>query len=105
MIALLAPLLRTREYLYTGDRILAAKAVELGLATRTVAPDHLLDEATALARRIAAQPPVAVQGTKRVLNMHLARALGGAVQAGFAAEAVSMTTDEHRQRLQALRDR
>ena len=51
----------------------------------------------------AAQPPVAVQGTRRVLNMHLARALGGAVQAGFAAEAVSMTTDEHRQRLEAMR--
>jgi enoyl-CoA hydratase len=102
---LLAPLLRTREYLYTGDRIPAAKAVELGLATRTVAPDDLLPEAMALAQRIAVQPPVAVQGTRRVLNLHLARALGGAVQAGFAAEAVSMATDEHRQRLQALRDR
>jgi enoyl-CoA hydratase len=100
---LLTSMLRTREYLFTGDRIPAAVAVEVGLATRTVAPDDLLPEAMALAVRIAAQPAPAVQGTKRVLNMHLAQALSGAVQAGFAAEAVTMVSDEHRQRLLALR--
>lgn len=102
---LLAPLLRTREYLFTGDRIPAARAVELGLASRTTAPDQLLPEARRLAERIGAQPVAAIQGTKRVLNMHLSRALSGAVQAGFAAEAVSMESDEHRERLLALRDR
>jgi enoyl-CoA hydratase len=101
---LLGPLLRTREYLFTGDRIPAAKAVELGLASRTVPPDELLAEARTLADRLAAQPTEAIQGTKRVLNMHLAQALSGAVQAGFAAEKVSMTSEEHRQRLLALRD-
>jgi enoyl-CoA hydratase len=100
---LLGPLLRSREYLFTGDRIPAATAVELGLASRTVAPEQLLAEARKLADRLAAQPPEAIQGTKRVLNMHLAQALTGAVQAGFAAEKVSMTTEEHRQRLLALR--
>jgi enoyl-CoA hydratase len=100
---LIAPLLRTREYLYTGDRIPAAKAVELGLASRTVAPDELLAEARQLADRIAAAPGPAVQGTKRVLNMHLARALSGPLQAGFAEELSTMQSDEHRKRLLALR--
>jgi enoyl-CoA hydratase len=100
---LIAPLLRTREYLYTGDRIPAAKAVELGLATRTVAPESLLDEARQLAERMAALPGPAVQGTKRVLNMHLSRALSGPLQAGFAEELVTMESDEHRQRLLSLR--
>jgi enoyl-CoA hydratase len=100
---LLGPLLRTREYLFTGDRIPADRAVELGLASRTTAPEHLLPEARKLAQRLAGQPVAALQGTKRVLNMHLAQALGGAVQAGFAAEKVSMETEEHRQRLLALR--
>jgi enoyl-CoA hydratase len=102
---LLGPLLRSREYLLTGDRIPAAVAVELGLASRTTAPDDLMPEAMRLAQRLAAQPPAAVSGTKRVLNMHLSRALAGAVQAGFAAEAVTMQSDDHRQRLLALRDR
>lgn len=100
---LIAPLLRTREYLYTGDRIPAATAVELGLASRTVAPDALLAEAMQLAERMAALPAPAVQGTKRVLNMHLARALSGPLQAGFAEELASMESDEHRRRLLSLR--
>lgn len=100
---LLTPILRSREYLYTGDRIPAAAAVELGLATRTTAPADLLPEARRLAERLAAQPHAALQGTKRVLNMHLAQALSGAMQAGFAAEAVTMQSPEHRERLLALR--
>jgi enoyl-CoA hydratase len=100
---LLTPILRSREYLFTGDRIPAATAVELGLATRTTAPEDLLPEARRLAERLAAQPIEALQGTKRVLNMHLSQALSGAVQAGLAAEAVTMRSDEHRERILALR--
>lgn len=100
---LLTPLLRSREYLFTGDRIPAARAVELGLASRTTAPDDLIPQAKELAHRLAAQPPEAVQGTKRVLNMHLAQALSGAVQAGFAAEETTMKSEEHRRRMLALR--
>lgn len=100
---LLTAIQRTREYLFTGERIRAAKAVELGLATRTTPPEDLLPEARRLAERLAQQPPQALQGTKRVLNMHLSRALSGPVQAGFAEEEATMQTDEHRQRLLALR--
>jgi enoyl-CoA hydratase len=100
---LLTPIIRSREYLYTGDRIPAAEAVELGLATRTVAPDDLLPEARRLAGRLAQQPAEALRGTKRVVNMHLSRALSGAMQAGFAAEAVTMQSAEHQERLLALR--
>jgi enoyl-CoA hydratase len=100
---LMTALQRSREYLFTGDRIPAATAVELGLATRTTAPDELMDEARKLAGRLAQQPPEALQATKRVLNMHLSQALSGPVQAGFAAEEATMQTEEHRKRLLALR--
>lgn len=100
---LLTPLLRSREYLFTGDRIGADLAVELGLASRVVPEASLFDEARRLAGRIAAQPAGAVQGTKRVLNLHLSRALSGALQAGFAAELATMESSEHRERLLALR--
>jgi len=102
---LLTPIMRTREHLFTGDRIPAALAVEVGLASRTTAPDELLAEAGRLAARLADQPPAALQGTKRVVNMHLSRALAGAVQAGFAAEQATMQSDEHRRRLLGLRSR
>ena len=102
---LLTPVLRSREYLYTGDRIPAATAVELGLATRVTTAEDLLPEARRLAGRLAAQPAEAMRGTKRVLNMHLSQALGGAMQAGLAAEAVTMQSAEHRDRLLALRQK
>lgn len=100
---LLGPILRSREYLYTGDRIPAATAVELGLASRTTAPDDLLPEARRLADRLAGQPAEALRSTKRVANMYLSQALGGPLQAGFAAEVTTMRSAEHRQRLLALR--
>ncbi|GAA5060269.1 enoyl-CoA hydratase/isomerase family protein [Nocardia callitridis] len=102
---LLTPILRSREYLYTGDRIDAATAVEIGLASRTIEPDELLPEAIRLAHRLAEQPQAAIRGTKSVLAMHLAQALGAAVRAGFAAEAVTMRSEEHRERLLALRSK
>jgi enoyl-CoA hydratase len=102
---LLTNIMRTREYLLTGERIPAAMAVELGLASRVTDPGDLLNEARRVAGRLAAQPPLAVRGTKQVLNMHLSRALAGAVQAGFAAEEVTMQSDEHQQRMAALRTR
>jgi enoyl-CoA hydratase len=99
---LLTPILRSREYLYTGDRIPAATAVELGLATRVVPAADLLAAAHALAERLASQPAEALRGTKRVAGMYLAQALSGAMQAGFAAERATMLTPEHRERLLAL---
>ncbi|MET8651139.1 MULTISPECIES: enoyl-CoA hydratase/isomerase family protein [Nocardia] len=102
---LLTPILRTREFLYTGDRIDAATAVEVGLASRTVAPDELLAEARKLAERLAAMPAEALRSTKRVVNMYLSQALGGPMQAGFAAEVSTMKSPEHRERLLAIRAR
>jgi enoyl-CoA hydratase len=102
---LLGPSLRLREYLYTGDRIPAATAVELGLATRVVPHDDLEAEALRVAQRLAGQPVAALQGTKRVVNMHLAQALAGPVQAGLDAEGATMQSGDFRERLDALRSR
>jgi len=100
---LLGPMLRFREYLYTGDQIPAATAVELGLASRVVPHEDLLPEAGRLAQRLAAQSAPALQGTKRVLNLYLSQALAGAVQAGLAEERATMQSAEYRQSVDALR--
>jgi enoyl-CoA hydratase len=57
------------------------------------------------AARLAAQPPEALRSTKRVVNMHLSQVLGGPLQAGFAAEVVTMQSDEHRDRLLAFKQK
>jgi enoyl-CoA hydratase/carnithine racemase len=70
---------RALELNLTGDPIGAEEACELGLASRVV-PDHeLLDTALAWARKLAGQPPLAVQQIKRV-------SAAGDLDAGIEAE-------------------
>ena len=59
---------RAAELLFTGDMIDAATALELRLVSRVVAHDDLLPTARALATRIAANPPLAVQRLKAGLR-------------------------------------
>jgi len=58
-----------RELAFTGRRMTAAEAKDCGLVNAVFA-DHatMLDEVTALARRIAGHSPLAVAGTKEMLN-------------------------------------
>ncbi|SHK03175.1 enoyl-CoA hydratase [Pseudonocardia thermophila] len=88
---LMTSLLTAKEYLLTGRRIPAARAVELGLANRVVPAAELLAEAHALAAEIAAQPRQAVRDTKRALNIHLGNAVAAVMDFAFAAESHSFS--------------
>jgi enoyl-CoA hydratase len=91
----LTSLLSAKEYLFTGDRISAHDAVRLGLANRVVNDGAVLEEATVLARRIAAQPTEALRATKRLVNAALERAVAGSLDFAVAAESVSSGSAEH----------
>ncbi len=59
---------KTRELVMLGDRLSATEAARIGLVTRVV-PDVELEEATmALAYRLRAKPPLALQRTKAQIN-------------------------------------
>jgi enoyl-CoA hydratase len=88
IVALLLPWLagpKAAKYLLlTGDdRVSAAEAQAMGLVTRVVPAAALLDEAVALAKRIAANDAQAVRLTKRAINRSLD--IGGMRQALLAA--------------------
>jgi enoyl-CoA hydratase len=95
---LMMSILRAKEYLLTGDRIPAPEALRLGLANRVVAPSDLMTKAREIASRLAAQPPQALQETKRILNMHLTRASFGVIEAALNAESESFLMPEHHER-------
>lgn len=62
----------TRQLAMTGQDIDAARAFAIGLVTEVFADDDaLVAGAAALARDIAASPPLVVQGIKRVMNARL----------------------------------
>ena len=54
------------EMLLTGDAIDAAAAARFGLVNKVVPAARLMDEALAIARRIAANAPLAVQAAKEL---------------------------------------
>lgn len=93
-------LLLAKEYALTGARIPAAKAVEFGLANHVV--DDPLEAAIACARRIAGQPQQAVESTKRMLNMHLERAVLAVLDYANTAEDMSLQTDDLRDNIARL---
>lgn len=55
-------------YVLTGKRFDAAEAERIGLITKVVEDGHLMDEAMALAREIAAMPRLAVLACKEGVN-------------------------------------
>lgn len=61
------PLAIALELALTGDPIDARRAHELGLVNRVVPADRLMDEALALAGRIAENAPLAVRYSKSVM--------------------------------------
>ncbi|HEY8545824.1 MAG TPA: enoyl-CoA hydratase-related protein [Acidimicrobiales bacterium] len=59
---------KAKELMWLADRIDAAAALSLGLVNRVVPKDDLAAEVDALARRLAARPPLAVAGIKRAVD-------------------------------------
>ena len=93
-------LLVAKEYALTGARIPAARAVELGLANHVVADP--VAEAVACAKRMVELPRQAVESTKRLLNLHLERAVLATLDFAMTAEEQSFQTDDFRVTIERL---
>jgi enoyl-CoA hydratase len=91
-----------KEYVLTGDRIPARRAAEIGLVNHVCADDEVLDQALACAGRIAKLPRRAAQDTKRIVNLHLERAITATIDFALAAEDRSFTSPELRANLDRL---
>jgi enoyl-CoA hydratase len=89
-------LLLAKEYAFTGDRISAARAAEIGLANHVCPDGEVLPAALAAAQKIAALPRQAVEATKRVLNLHAERAVLATIDFAMASETESFDTPELR---------
>jgi enoyl-CoA hydratase len=57
-----------KEFLYTGDRMSARRAYEVGMVNRVVARGELMDRTMELAVRIAEMPRMGLALTKRAVN-------------------------------------
>jgi enoyl-CoA hydratase/carnithine racemase len=62
---------KASEIFFTGRTLTAQECLELGLVSKVVPAELLMKETLALAHEIAANAPLAVQGTKRMMRMGL----------------------------------
>jgi enoyl-CoA hydratase len=96
---LLTSLMLAKEYALTGDRIPAKRAAEIGLVNHVVPDGEVMEQALACARRIAALPQQAVEATRRVINLHLERAVLATLDFALGAEEKSFDSPELRANL------
>jgi enoyl-CoA hydratase len=102
---LLTSLMLAKEYALTGDRIPAKRAAEIGLVNHVVADDDVMPKALECARRIAQLPKQAVEDTRRVVNLHLERAVLATIDFALTAENRSFDSPELRANLDRLLDK
>jgi len=96
---------RARELMFLGDRVEARECQRLGLVNRVVPDAALEGEALALARRLAAGPPIALRFMKDNLN----RALDLDLQSCLDLEAERMVlgaqTEDYLEAVKAFQER
>ena len=93
---------RAAELLFTGDVIDAKTAAEWGLVSRVVPADRLMDEAMALANRIAQQPPQALRLAKTLMRHGTTSSYDTIMEMSAAAQALMHETNDHVEGVNAI---
>ena len=93
---------RASELLYTGRAMTSEEALAWGFFNRLVAPDALLEEASALAGQIATGPTLAHAVTKRMLHAEWSLPVDAAIDAEAEAQAECMRSEDFRRAYRAF---
>jgi enoyl-CoA hydratase/carnithine racemase len=85
---------RAADLLYTGRVVGGEEAERFGFYNRLVAPETLLDEATAMAQSLADGPTFGHAMTKTMLWQEWSSGLGECIEAEAQAQAICMQTND-----------
>lgn len=93
---------KASELALTGDMLDATAALACELVSRVVPDAELLDEARAIAAKIAANPPHAVRMTKRLLREGYRATLANILEMSAAMQALGHATADHEEAVGAM---
>jgi 2-(1,2-epoxy-1,2-dihydrophenyl)acetyl-CoA isomerase len=93
---------RAAELLFTGDVVDAQTAASWGLVSRVVPADKLMDEAMALAKKIAQQPPQALRLAKTLLRQGQTTTYDTVLELSAAGQALMHHTKDHQEGVAAI---
>lgn len=96
---------RAAEMAFTGEPVDAATALEWGLVSKVVPAERLMEEARALAGRIAANPPGALRMTKRLIREGQRVGLPTLLEMASSMQAIAHHTADHAEALDALAEK
>ena len=85
------------ELMTTAEIVGAAEAERLGIVSRVVPPDELMKTAYELAAKIAKNPPIPVELTKRIVYRTLVDGLYRCLDMETWAQAICFQTQDHRE--------
>jgi enoyl-CoA hydratase/carnithine racemase len=93
---------KAAEMLFTGDAIEADEALRIGLVSRVVDADVLMDEALALAARVAANPPQVLRWAKQLLQQAQLATVDEALDAAGQFQGLAHQTHDHAEAVNAF---
>jgi enoyl-CoA hydratase len=93
---------RAKELIFTGDRIDAQKAREIGLVLEVLPKDKLLAHCKAVAAKIVSKGPLAVAASKRLIERGADLPLGAANELEAQAFGLVFDTDDRREGMKAF---
>ena len=96
---------RAKEYLFTGEPLLAPEAARIGLINRAVPADELDKAVQDFALKLASMPPRALQWTKASVNIGLKQLAHTILDASMAYELVSIATEDHHEAMAAIQEK
>ena len=86
---------KAAEFMYTGRVMDAKEADKIGLVTRVVANETLLEEATNLAQQILGKSPMGIRFTKDALNANIdAQSLQVAIKLENRSQVICLSTKD-----------
>jgi 2-(1,2-epoxy-1,2-dihydrophenyl)acetyl-CoA isomerase len=96
---------RAAELVLTGDTIGAEEACRIGLVNKVVPDDKLMEEARALAERVAVNPPRALRLAKRLLREAQHGRLSDVLELSAAFQALAHETADHKEAVDAFTEK
>jgi len=96
---------KAAELALVGDPLDAAEALRLGLVSKVVPGDRLLDEARAMARRLAEGAPLALALTKEALQRSSTIDLDEALEGEAKLQGIAGASADHAEGLAAFKEK
>ena len=104
-IARLVGMAKAKELLLLGDTVNGEEAYRIGLVNRVVPKEKLMEEAMAVAKRLAEKPKVAVSLIKTSINNGVDMALPAAISFENECFIVSYASDDGREGMAAFAEK